>query len=109
MKKGFKPPHFKNQQKNFQQNNQPTQNGNKLVESLEKWSKQPIQCLGCEEDNMYRNCPHQKNNTKNFYNMQKVITVNDARQSTPCIYATLVYHQEYHQLTMFEVEDKVSN
>jgi hypothetical protein len=43
------------------------------------WEKgnTPIQCWGCKEDHLYKDCPHRKERVKTMHNIQEDTTVED--------------------------------
>jgi hypothetical protein len=71
--------------------------------------KPPIQCWGCGEDHMYRDCPHRGEKVRIVYNVQQVDTIEDMGRNVPRIYATLDNKQDEFQSHMIEVEGKINN
>jgi hypothetical protein len=74
-------------------------NGKRLGEAIECWESR--------EDVSLKNCPHQKDNTKNAHNIQEATIIDDVARTIHRIYATLEYHQVYHQLSLVEDECKI--
>jgi hypothetical protein len=68
--KDFKTPFFRNiSQANRQ--GKPTQNEHKTAYSLGKRSmQQPVQCWGCEGNNLYRDFPHKRERMRTIHNIQ---------------------------------------
>jgi hypothetical protein len=101
-KKGIKSSGFKSYKKNSRMNfptrsalqqNFPLVDGNKT----------------CREEHLLRDCPHQQQNSRKFYNMQEATTVNDVARSASQIYAALDNNQADHQASVVEIEGMIFN
>jgi hypothetical protein len=71
--------------------------------------KPPIQCWGCKEYHMFRDCPHRGEKVRIVHNVQQDETMEDMGRNVPRIYAALDNKQEKYQSHMIEVEDIVNN
>ena len=85
-KKGFKPSHFRNQQR------QPSQAMTKPTRVMgdkprdPKDPKEPLQCWGCGGNHMRRNCLHENGYARQAHNIQGVETVDQVARTIPRIY-----------------------
>lgn len=70
--------------------------------------RDPIQCRGCREDHLLRNCRHRKENTRNINNIEEDFIIEDVARTIPETYATLQDHQEYHQSVLVEIEGTIA-
>ena len=91
-KKGFKPFHLRNQQRQPSQamTNPAKMMGDKPRDPKE--TREPLQCLGCGGDHILRNCPHRNRNVNQVHNIQGDETVVQVVRSVPRIYAALEDH-----------------
>jgi hypothetical protein len=103
-RKGFKPP-FNRNEPNRNHQDQYAKGDSKKEDSLGKMGRPPIQCWGCKEDRLYKDCPHRKDRVKTVHNIQESTIVKDMR----IIYATLNDRKEEYQSNMIEVEGKIIN
>jgi hypothetical protein len=103
-RKGFKPP-FNGNQPNRNRQDQYAKGESKKEDSLGKRGRPPIQCWGCKEDHLYKDCPHRKDRMKTMHNIQEATTVKDMGR----IYASLNDRQAEYQSNMIEVEGKIIN
>jgi hypothetical protein len=103
-RKGFKPPLNRNEP-NRNHQDQYAKRDSKTEDSLGKRGIPPIQCWGCKEDHLYKDCPHRKDRVKTMQNIQEATTVKDMGR----IYAALNDRQEEYQSNMIEVEGKIVN
>jgi hypothetical protein len=103
-RKGFKPP-FNRNETNRNHQDQFAKGDFKKEYSLRKRGRPPIQCWGCKEDHMYKDCPHGKDRVKTVHNIQEATIVKDMG----IIYAYLVDRQAKYQSNMIEVEGKIIN
>jgi hypothetical protein len=103
-RKGFKPP-FNRNEPNINHQNQYAKGDFKKEDSLGKRGRPPIQCWGCKEDHLYKDCPHRKDRVEIVHNIQDATTVEDMGR----IYATLNDRQAEYQSNMIEVEGKIMN
>jgi hypothetical protein len=88
-KKGFKPPFFKNKNQANQQG-QSTQNEHKTADSFGKRPRQqPVQCLGCEGNHLYKDYPHKGEITRTIHNIQEVEMVEEKGVNMLRIYVAL--------------------
>jgi hypothetical protein len=121
-KKGFKPSRFKNlgessrmslPSRSVYQQNFPSQSGNKpFRETPSKTNnakREPLKCLGCEEEHLLRDCPHRQHNNVGVYNIQEATIVNDVARSLPKICVALDNRQVDHQASMVEMEGAIAN
>ena len=106
-KKGFKPSHLQNQQRNPSQAvTKPTRMmGDKPRDP--KDTKEPLQCWGCGGNHMHRNCPHGNGNVSQVHNIQGAKTAVQMERDIPRIYAALKDCQADHQSTVVDVEGKI--
>jgi hypothetical protein len=73
MKKGTKPPFFKNNSQGQTNSNEP-----RMTETMGKIPrKQLMKCLGYEGDHMYMNFPHRSKKVRTIHNIQQSDTVED--------------------------------
>jgi hypothetical protein len=103
-RKGFKPS-FNRNKPNRNHQDRYAKGYFKKEDSLGKRGRPPIQCWGCKEDRMYKDCPHRKDGVKTMHNLQEDTTVKDMER----IYAALNDQQEEYQSNMIEVEGKIIN
>jgi hypothetical protein len=73
--------------------------------SLGKRGRPPIQCQGCKEDHMYKDCPQRNDRVKTVHNIQEATTIEDMGR----IYAALNDRQAEYQSNMIDVEGKIIN
>jgi hypothetical protein len=119
-KKGIKSSGFKNYKKNPRMNyparsvlqqNFPSSDENKtsgpIPVKTNNPKKEPLKCWGCGEEHLPRDCPHRKQNSQKFYNIQEATTVNDVARSVPQIYAALDNNQADHQASVVEIEGMI--
>jgi hypothetical protein len=70
-----------------------SQSRNKLAEQgrerEEEPKKGPLQCWGCGETHLLRDCPHIQHDSRIVYNIQGKTIVDDIAMSVPRIYATV--------------------
>jgi hypothetical protein len=90
-------------QQNFssQSRNKSTEYAREGTEELEKG---PLQCWGCGDPHLLRDCLHRQHDNKKVYNVQEATTVNDVAKSVPRIYATVENRQVDHQASVEELE-----
>jgi hypothetical protein len=88
--------------------NFPSQSRNKQTEQAregtEEPKKGPLQCWGCGESDLLRDCPHRQHNSKKVYNVEEAAIVNDVAINVPRIYAAIENRQADHQSSMVELE-----
>jgi hypothetical protein len=77
----------------------------KKQDSLGKRGRPPIQCWGCKEDHLYKDCPHRKERVKIVHNIQEATSVRDMGR----IYAALNDRQADYQSNMIKVVGKIIN
>jgi hypothetical protein len=107
--KGFKPSFFRNNSQENQQDQQ-AQNEHNNVDSFgERPRKKPIQCWGCEGNNLYRVFPHKGERMRVVHNIQDDETIEDMGGSMPSIYAAFQHKKVEYQSPMIEVEGKIDN
>jgi hypothetical protein len=91
----------------------PSQSGNKPAEKErereEEPKKGPLQCWGCGETHMLRDCPHRQHDIKNVYNVQGEDMANDVSIRVSRIYVVVENRQEYHKYFVVELEGIISN
>jgi hypothetical protein len=83
-RKGFKHP-FNRNEPNINHQDQYAKGDSKKEYSLGKRGRPPIQCWGCKEDHLYKDCPHRNDRVKTMHNIQEATTVEDMGR----IYAAL--------------------
>jgi hypothetical protein len=88
-RKGFKPP-FNRNEPNRNHQDQYAKGDSRNEYSLGKRGRPPIQCWGCKEYHIYKDCPHRKDKVKTMHNIQEATTVEDMGR----IYAALNDRQE---------------
>ena len=103
-RKGFKPP-FSRNERNRNHQDQYAKGDFKKEYSLGKRGRPTIQCWGCKQDHMYKDCPHRKYRVKTVHNIQEATIVEDMGR----IYANLDDRQANYQSNMIEVEGKIIN
>jgi hypothetical protein len=103
-RKGFKPS-FKRNEPNRNHQDQYAKGDLKKEYSLGKRGRPPIQCWGCKEDHLYKDCPHKKDIVKTVHNIQEDTIVKYMGR----IYAALNDRQIEYQSNMIEVEGKIIN
>jgi len=80
------------------------------MDSLGKRTRQqPIKCLGCEEDNIYKDCLDTRDMMKTMKKIQDVDAMDDMGRIMPMIYAALDNRQAYYQSNMIEVKGNIDN
>ena len=57
---------------------------------------------------MIKDFPHRRENPHRLHNLEATVTVEDMGRETPQVYVALDNHQGDHQLTIVEVEVKIS-
>jgi hypothetical protein len=72
---------------------------------LGKRGRQPIQCLGLKEKQLYMDFPHRNDRLKTMIDLQEATTIEDMGR----IYEALDDCQEEYQFNMIEVEGKIIN
>jgi hypothetical protein len=104
-KKGSKPPFFINNPKGQKTPREP-----RAIETGGQRPRQPpIQCCGCKEDHMFRDCPHRGEKGRTVHNVQQAEIVEDMGRNVPRIYAALDNKQSEYQSHMIEVEGMINN
>jgi hypothetical protein len=103
-RKGLKPP-FNRNEPNRNHQDQYAKGDSKKEYSLAKRGRPPIQCWGCKEDHLYKDCPHRMDKVNTVHNIQEATTSKDMGR----IYATLNGRQVEYQSNMIEVEGKIIN
>jgi hypothetical protein len=73
-KKRFKPP-FNINEPNKNQQDRYAKDESKEEDSFEKRGRPPIQCWGCKEYHLYKDCPHRKDRVKTVHNIQEATIV----------------------------------
>jgi hypothetical protein len=73
-------------------------------ERVKEPHKGPIQCWGCGEPHLLRDCPHMKHDNIIVYHVQEATTVNDVAKSVPRIYATVENWQADHEASVVGLE-----
>jgi hypothetical protein len=68
----------------------------------------PLQCWGCKEPHLYKDCPLNKNRILTMHNIQEAMTVNDMEKCTHKINAALENRQVDHQSAMVEIEGMIN-
>ena len=96
-KKGFKPSHFRNQQRQSSQAvNQPT----RVMTEKPRYpqhNKEPLQCWKCGGPHMRRNYPLGDGNVRPAYNIQEAETVDQVAREVPRIYVAMEERHADHQ------------
>jgi hypothetical protein len=103
-RKVFKPT-FNRNEPNRNHQDQYAKGDSKKEDSLGKRGVPTIQCWGCKEYHLYKDCPHRKDIVKTMNNIQEATTVEDMG----IIYAALNDRQTEYQSNMIEVEGKIIN
>ena len=81
-----------------------------MMDSLGKRTRQqPIKCLGCEGDNIYKDCLDTRDMMKTMKKIQDVDAMDDMGRIMPMIYAALDNRQAYYQSNMIEVKGNIDN
>jgi hypothetical protein len=83
-RKGFKTS-FNRNEPNRNHQDQYAKGDSKKEDPLGKRGRPPIQCWGCKEDHMYKDCPHRKERVKTVHHIQEATTIEDIGR----IYAAL--------------------
>jgi hypothetical protein len=68
-RKGFKPPFIRNET-NRNHQDQYAKGESKKEDSLGKRGRPPIQCWGCKEYHLYKDCPHKNDRVNTVHNVQ---------------------------------------
>jgi hypothetical protein len=104
-KKGTKPPFFRNNSHGQQAPREP-----RITGTMGKRQRKPhIQCWGCGEDHMYRDCPHRAKKVKIVHSVKQVDMVEDMGINVPRICVALDNKKVELQSHMIEVEGKINN
>jgi hypothetical protein len=74
-----------------------------------KERKQPINCWGCEGDQIYKYCPHRGDKMRIVHRINQEEAIEDMGRSMPTIYATLDNIQADYQSHMIDVDGKIDN
>jgi len=70
-KKGFQPPFIRNKYQAYRQG-KPSQGDHKMIDSLGmRLRQQPIKFWGCENDLMYKYCPHRGDKINTLHNIKQ--------------------------------------
>jgi predicted aspartyl protease len=75
---------------------------------VNKTTRPPLQCWGCKEPHLYKDCPLNKNINQIVHNIQEATTVNDMARCTHKINAALENRQVDHQSSMVEIEGMIN-
>ena len=70
--------------------------------------REPLQCQGCGENHMLKDCLRRRDNPRTLYNLGSAVIVEDMVRETPRIYATLQDQKANHNSTMIKIEGKIA-
>jgi hypothetical protein len=99
MKKGYKPPFFRN----YPQGQQTLKEPRTIDIGSQRPRQPPIQCWGCKGDYMLIDCPHRSDKGRTIRNVQQAKTMEDMDIKVPRIYVALDNKQAGYQSHMIEV------
>jgi hypothetical protein len=84
-----KPPFFRNNSQENQQGQSSKNQHNNADSFVRRPRKKPIQCWGCEGNQLYKDFPHKGERMRIFHNIQDDKKVEDMGRNMPRIYASL--------------------